>query len=108
MGRLLLWRGEHGWPAEAATVELGADGVRATGTQLGADPLPYRLDYALDAADGFVTARLRVEARGDGWSRRLDLRRDGDGGWSAEAEASGEAALRAPGGQTAALAGALD
>ena len=108
MQRLLLWRGVEEWLAEAATVELTADGVRATGTQLGADPLPYRLDYAVDAAAGFVTASLRVDARGEGWHRRVALRHDGAGGWDVEADAHGALDLPPPGGDAAALAGALD
>ena len=71
--RVIVWRGTDCWRAEAAAIELFADGLRATGTQIGAD---YRLDYELDATGpGFVTNRLTVEARGDGWSRSLDLRR---------------------------------
>jgi hypothetical protein len=108
MQRLLLWRGIEQWLAEAASVDLTADGVRATGTQLGADPLPYRLDYALDAAAGFVTASLRVDARGDGWRRGLELRHDGSGRWRVEADAHGGADLPPPGGDAGALAGALD
>jgi hypothetical protein len=108
MHRLLLWRGVEEWLAEAATVELSAGGVRATGTQLGADPLPYRLDYALDAGAGFVTASLRVDARGDWWRRHVTLRHDGAGRWDVEAEAHGTVDLPPAGGDADALAGALD
>lgn len=48
MRRLLIWSGVDAWRAEAATVELGPGGLSATGTQLGREPLPYRLDYALE------------------------------------------------------------
>jgi uncharacterized protein len=106
--RLLLWRGVEEWLAEAATIELTAHGVRATGTQLGADPLPYRLDYALDAAAGFVTASLRVDARGDGWQRAVELRHDGAERWHVAADAAGRLDLPPPGGDAGALAGALD
>ena len=69
-----MWSGTDQWRAESATVELFGDGLRATGTQIGAG---YRVDYELDATlDGFVTDSLTVTARGEGWSRALTLRRD--------------------------------
>src|SRR5688572_19281838 len=40
-------------------------GLSATGTQVGVDPLPYRLDYTFDAADGWVTRSLSVEVTGE-------------------------------------------
>jgi len=46
--------------------------------------------------------------RGDGWSRRLELRHDGAGSWSAEADHDGEVPLPGPGGDVDAVAGALD
>lgn len=104
---MILWRGLDEWTAEAARVEIGADGLRATGTQLGAHELPYRLDYALDATGqaatgGFVTQHLRVAIAGDGWRRSIDLLRSDDGAWRCEAETDGEPAadgggLPAPG-----------
>src|SRR3954447_19912242 len=93
--RDVLWRGVDTWRAEAATIELTGEGLIATGTQLGADPEPYRLDYRLDASAGHVTRSIVVVARGDGWRRELELRRDSDGVWSGT-------------GGAAALAGALD
>jgi hypothetical protein len=96
--RMVLWRGLDEWTAESARVEIGDDGVRATGTQLGAFQLPYRLDYALDATGpGFVTRHLRVAAAGEGWRRSIDLLRGEDGGWRCSADAEGTAALAPPG-----------
>lgn len=94
--RLMLWRGLDGWRAESAQVDIGPDGVSAAGTQLGLDPLPYRLDYWLDATDDFVTRRLAIEVRGDGWERRLELLHDGGGDWSCDALAAGDADLPRP------------
>ena len=72
--RLIVWQGTDDWRAESAAVELYEDGLRATGTQIGAD---YRVDYELDATlEGFVTNELTVTARGEGWSRALTLRRE--------------------------------
>jgi hypothetical protein len=108
MPRLLLWNGADEWRAECAAVDLGANGITAAGTQLGADPLPYRADYELDAGDGFVTRRLLVEVTGEGWARRIHLERDDGGGWSCDTDASGNVALPPPGGAPGALDGALD
>jgi hypothetical protein len=108
MDRMALWRGEGLWLAEAATVRLTTTGVRARGTQLGADPLPYRADYVLDAGEGFVTSSLRVDVAGDGWRRRLELRHDGDGRWSCVSEEHGDVDLPPAGGDAQALATARD
>lgn len=108
MERFLLWTGLEDWLHEAATAELSADGVTASGTQLGADPVPYRLDYRLDAAEGFVTASLEVDAVGDGWRRHLALIRDRTGRWRCDTRHEGAADLPPPGGDMATLDEALD
>ncbi|WP_343075554.1 putative glycolipid-binding domain-containing protein [Conexibacter arvalis] len=96
--RMVLWRGLEEWTAEAARVEIGDDGLRATGTQLGSHRLPYRLDYALDATGpGFATRHLRVAAAGENWRRSIDLLRDETGRWHCNAQQEGEVALAAPG-----------
>ena len=110
--RLLIWAGEPGWAggwrAEVAEVEFG-DGLCARGTQLATDPLPYRLDYRLDAsAEGWVTRSVRIAAVGEGWERRLRLERDSGGEWTAEVDSEGELDLPAPGGDALALGEALD
>jgi hypothetical protein len=84
--RQVIWRGVEEWLAEAASVDLREEGLSATGTQFGADPSPYRLDYRLDASDGFVTRELELSANADGGRRTLKLHHDGSGGWRAEAE----------------------
>jgi uncharacterized protein len=72
--RLIVWRGTDEFRAESAAIELYDDGLRATGTQIGAG---YRVDYELDATgEGFVTNSLTVTAQGEGWSRALTLRRE--------------------------------
>jgi hypothetical protein len=113
MERLLIWAGEEGWAGgwrtETARVELEDGVLRATGTQLAIDPLPYRLDYRLDASgEGYVTRSLRLEAVGEGWERQLRLERDPGGEWTAEVGGEGEADLPAPGGDTSGLGDALD
>ncbi len=108
MRRLVLWSGLDAWRAEAAVVELMPRGVLASGTQLGVDPVPYRLDYSLDAAEDFVTKSLQIEATGEGWTRRLRLSHGGDGAWECEAEEDGNVRLPAPGGDVGTLRGARD
>jgi hypothetical protein len=108
MRRLLLWSGADEWRAECAAVDLSSNGITAAGTQLGALPLPYRADYELDAGDGFVTRSLLVEVTGEGWARRIHIERDDAGAWSCDADASGDVELPPPGGDAAALEGALD
>ena len=73
------------------------------------DPVPYRLDYRLEAPRGFVTRSMSVRVTGPGWWRRLDLRHDGEGAWSVDVDAGGgESGLPDPGGDAATIAGALD
>ena len=103
-----IWRGLDGWRVETAAVDLGDGGLTARGTQIGTEPVPYRVHYRLDASDGFVTHALTVTARGRGWRRELDLRHDGGGAWTVDAAVMGDVALPAPGGDAAALGGALD
>jgi hypothetical protein len=75
---------------------------------IGTDPVPYRLDYRLTTRRGFVTSRLRVRSKGEGWHRSLDLQRSPAGAWTVLAYGDGELALPPPGGDVAAFAEALD
>jgi uncharacterized protein len=88
--RFLVWSGVEEWLTETATVDLGADGLRAIGTQIGADPAPFRVDYRLEAPEDFITRELELTATAEGWRRRLVLRRDGSGAWTAEVEDDGQ------------------
>jgi hypothetical protein len=87
--RFLVWTGVEEWLTESAAVELGGDGLSATGTQLGAEPAPFRVDYRLEAP-GFITRELELTAVAEGWRRHLLLRHDGAGVWQAEVEDSGD------------------
>jgi uncharacterized protein len=106
--RVAIWRGLDAWRAEYADVWLHADRLLARGTQLGVEPESYRLQYALDTAPGFRTARLTADTAGAGWSRRVDLICDADGTWHVSGDGAGDAELPAAGGDAAALAGAVD
>ncbi|MEU3485442.1 putative glycolipid-binding domain-containing protein [Streptomyces massasporeus] len=71
---------------ETAWVQLGEGVLRARGRAVRTVPEPYWISYALETGDGFVTRRLTVTAEtGDG-ARELDLRHDGQGGWTANGE----------------------
>ena len=99
--------------AEYASVQLGSltdgDGwLRATGVAVGAEPLPYQLDYSLNCGDGYVTRSLTVHTSGDGWSRALRLSRDPDGLWQVQADFAGAGDLPRPGADPTSFAGALD
>src|SRR4051794_35381706 len=107
MTRFVIWRGLDSWRVEAASVELCGHGLTATGTQLGLKPLPYRLDYRLDAAAGHITRAIEIVAGGEGWRRELELRHDGRGRWTCAVQADGDGPP-APGGDMASLQGALD
>lgn len=107
-GQFAVWRGLDEWRVEAAWVEPGPDGHVATGTQIGSNPVAYRLDYRLDATRDFVTRALKITAVGLGWRRELDLRHDGHGTWACEARARGDLDLPAPGCDASTLEGALD
>jgi uncharacterized protein len=79
--RAVAWTGLEEWLAEVATVELGPDGVRAAGTQLGA---VYRAHYELDAGQAWITRRLRVDVPGHG---TVELQHDGAGAWTVDGAA---------------------
>jgi uncharacterized protein len=106
--RAIAWDKEDPAGAEFAEVTLGADAMFASGIAIGGEPSAYRLDYNLETGPGFVTGRLQATARGQGWRRTLDLRRDASGAWTAATTTEGEApeGLTPPGAGSGAAAGA--
>jgi hypothetical protein len=80
-------------------VVLEDNRLTATGVAIGSEHEPYRLDYTLETVAGFVTSRMNVTSRGQGWTRSLDLHRSTAGTWTA----TGDANIELP-----ALAGARD
>lgn len=87
--RFLVWAGVEEWLTESAAVDLESGGLSATGTQLAAEPAPFRVDYRLEAPD-FVTRELEVTSTAEGWRRHLTLRHDGEGSWEAEINDEGD------------------
>jgi hypothetical protein len=106
--RAVAWVKEDPFGVEFAEIGLGRKDLSADGVAIGVGPVPYRLDYTLETAPGFIASRLRVSTQGEGWSRMLDLRRDLEGTWSVTAEEEGQVDLRPAGGEPAVFAGALD
>jgi hypothetical protein len=106
--RRVAWTKDSVVGAEHAEVTLETDRLTASSVAIADDPLPCRVDYELETGPGFVTLRLRLRARGDGWERTLDLGRDDDGRWSADTNGDGSPDLPAPGGDVTLLQGALD
>jgi len=85
----IVWTGVEEWLTEAANIDLGGGGLRANGVQLGAEPVPYRVDYRLETPE-FVTREIELTAGGESWRRHLLLRHDGSGGWDAEVDDEGD------------------
>lgn len=78
--RLLAWRGHDPDRLDAARVRLASDRLFAHGTSCAPD---YALAYALRTGPGWVTRALDVDVSAADGNRRLELRRDDDGSWSA-------------------------
>jgi uncharacterized protein len=100
--RVLAWKGPDPVRVDAAQVRLGPDSLTARGTSAVAD---YVVDWVLETGAAWVTRRLSVRARGDGFRRSLELGRDADGAWSAVRRQDGQPAT---GLDTTGLDGALD
>jgi uncharacterized protein len=106
--RTVAWVKDDPPGTEWCRVELGADSLRARGVAIGFLPVGYRLDYELETTAGWVTTRFVATTEGEGWSRRLDLRRTPDGTWDADHAADGELTGAEPGGDMQSLTGADD
>jgi hypothetical protein len=106
--RAIAWLKENGNGAEFADVLIADKRLTATGLAIGTAPVGYRLDYKLETDYGFTTLGLLVTARGAGWRRRLDLRRNRRGRWSVDTKSEGVTNLPAPGGDTSLFSEALD
>ncbi len=91
-----------------ASLEFGPESIAAAGTQLGTDPVAYRLDYELTTGPAFITKTLSVDVAGQGWRRQLRLLRHADGTWDCDTNEQGDAPLPPSGGDVAAVNGALD
>jgi uncharacterized protein len=107
---MLAWQSPSDvpWQVDTALVEPEGEAFSATGTQVTLDPLPYRMEWALDTSAPWVTRRLTVWVQGEDWSRSLHLTHDGAGDWRYDVQLAGTVDLPDPGGDTSALSEALD
>src|SRR5579859_4237958 len=108
MDLVRIWHNSAPFHVEFAEVSLEDGALQARGVAIGAEPLAYRLEYALSTGAGFVTQRLEVSSRGAGWRRALVLERSAAGGWTCTSEEHGNLDLPSPGGDPGALHGAPD
>jgi hypothetical protein len=106
--RSVAWSKDDPFGVEFADLRLGRDTLTASGVAIGTEPVPYRLDYELETGPRFVTTRLHVTSRGEGWRRDLDLRRDASGAWTVDATEHGTVDLPSPGCDASLLEDALD
>jgi len=105
--RAIAWVKEDGG-AEFADVLIQPHRLTASGIAIESIPYGYRLDYKLETRSDFITSGLLVTARGEGWWRRLDLRRLRSGRWTVRTSFRGNAEMPAPGGDVTAFDEALD
>jgi uncharacterized protein len=103
----IVWTGVEEWLTESATVDLSGGGLSAMGVQLGAEPVPFRVDYRLETPK-FVTREIELTATGEGWRRHLILRHDGSGTWDTEVSDEGDVPGGPWDGSLPDLSGALD
>jgi hypothetical protein len=106
--RSIAWVKDAGMGLEFADVDVEAHRLTAVGIAIGTTPVAYRMDYKLETLSEFITSGLLVTTRGDGWSRKLDLRRTKAGRWSIRASATGAVDLPPPGGDVSGIADSLD
>ncbi len=80
----LTWQvTETGGFETAWVTPTGPRAFTARGRVFAALPHPYWLSYELETAEDWITRRIRVTAETPDGTGRLDLCRDGSGGWSA-------------------------
>jgi hypothetical protein len=83
---MLLWTIDETSGFDTTWAKVEGRRLQAAGRVVALSPRPHWLDYALETGVDFVHQRVSVTSRGQGRSASLDLRRDGDGRWSANGE----------------------
>src|SRR5690349_176688 len=104
----LFWARRDTSGAEHALIDARA-GLRASGSALAVDPIPYSARYELRTDSEWVTTALDVSTEGAGWSRTVSLASEG-GRWRISTAERGDldAALTAAGHAGAGLPGTED
>jgi uncharacterized protein len=83
---VLTWEVMESQGFETSWVELGDGVLQGRGRAVGTAPEPYWVTYELETGPEFVTRVLRVSAETADVAREFELRRDGDGRWTANGE----------------------
>jgi hypothetical protein len=107
-GGSLFWERRDTSGAEHALIDT-TSGLRARGTALSVDPIPYSARYELQTDPTWATTSLDVRAEGGGWSRSLRLEAEA-GRWRVTTSEQGDldAALTSAGHAGAGLPGSED
>jgi len=79
-------------PGSEVVVFDDSAGLHARGWQNALDPLPYALTYEVWTDSRWATTRLVAHAEGAGWTRDLDLVREGDS-WTCQVDCAGGSSL---------------
>jgi hypothetical protein len=82
--RFLAWQIDATSGFDSAWAEIDGRALVAEGRAVGQRPTPYWIDFRLETGDDFVTAYFQAEARWEGGSAGLDLRRDPAAGWTVD------------------------
>ncbi len=101
--RATAWLKDEPFGLEFAAIHVTDEHMTARGVAMGSAPVSYRLDYELDTGRGFVTTRLSVTSRGEGWLRALGSVSRGRS-WTIAADEEGHRVLPPAGGDAAPLA----
>ncbi|MFN2462724.1 MAG: putative glycolipid-binding domain-containing protein [Candidatus Dormibacteria bacterium] len=80
---LLIWSIEETAGFDSAWVWVDGAYMGAEGRSCGLAPVRYWLSYTFETSEQHVTRRMAIEARWDGGSATLDLRREG-GAWTVD------------------------
>lgn len=84
--RFLAWEIDETSGFDSAWAELRDRRLLAEGRIVAQLPVPCWADYSVETGADFVTARVHVEARWEGGSAGLELRREADSGWIVNGE----------------------
>jgi hypothetical protein len=103
----LVWTGLDAPRMEYADVRFGAEGMVATGCQIGVDPEPYAVRYRLWTDPTHVARSFVASSRTRSWERRVSLVRS-DGSWQLRRESPGAGPDETEHADPGPFAGALD
>jgi uncharacterized protein len=89
--RTLVWLRDGAPGAELCTVLIENETLVAAGTQLGSDPVAYRMDYRIVTGPGFEVRSVEARVGGEAGERSLRMERAPDGSWRVDGAQPGVA-----------------